>query len=119
MNTHGFELKSFGLEIVNDLPGYWTGLMMSTQGELCLCSCVIVSTTVIVIAIVIVIVKIVHIWAANAVHLGWTMLCPLWHSQCISKKHKTMHQCLFIAYNWGHLVDVVHSELHKVYIQPS
>ena len=27
MNTHGFELKSFGLEIVNDLPGYWTGLM--------------------------------------------------------------------------------------------
>ena len=22
MNTHGFELKSFGLEIVNDLPGY-------------------------------------------------------------------------------------------------
>ena len=26
MNTHGFELKSFGLEIVNDLPGYWTGL---------------------------------------------------------------------------------------------
>ena len=92
---------------------------MSTQGELCLCSCVIVSTTVIVIAIVIVIVKIVHIWAANAVHLGWTMLCPLWHSQCISKKHKTMHQCLFIAYNWGHLVDVVHSELHTVYIQLS
>ena len=27
MNTHGFELKSFGLEIVNDLPGYWTGLL--------------------------------------------------------------------------------------------
>ena len=26
MNTQGFELKSFGLEIVNDLPGYWTGL---------------------------------------------------------------------------------------------
>ena len=26
MNTHGFELKSFGLEIVNDLLGYWTGL---------------------------------------------------------------------------------------------
>ena len=102
---------------------------MSTQGELCLCSCVIVSTTVIVIvivsttviviAIVIVIVKIVHIWAANAVHLGWTMLCPLWHSQCISKKHKTMHQCLFIAYNWGHLVDVVHNGLHSVYKQPS
>ena len=29
MNTHGFELKSFGLEIVNDLPGYWTGLFKS------------------------------------------------------------------------------------------
>ena len=29
MDTHGFELKSFGLEIVNDLPGYWTGLKIT------------------------------------------------------------------------------------------
>ena len=34
MNTHGFELKSFGLEIVNDLPGYWTGLQFLRFGGL-------------------------------------------------------------------------------------